>query len=197
MKKSKIKLLTATACLALIGTASAAWVYAGTATESANIGVKVASYADAGTITISDTSEIKVVLDKDSVYYLDDNNQVTATYEKPSGLSLGSNQSITYSYMITISTGLYDYIKFYDTTTVGSSGLNGEIYYLGTWTSGTAIYLPKLQWKDNKCPGDFDSYKALLQDNSQASQTENTGNLDAISTWVLKVEFAAVVKTNS
>ena len=53
MKNSKIKLLTATACLALVGTASAAWVYSGTATESANIGVKVASYADAGSIDVS------------------------------------------------------------------------------------------------------------------------------------------------
>ncbi len=75
--------------------------------------------------------------------------------------------------------------------------MDGKIYTLGTWVSGTAISLPALQWRDTKCPSDFDTYKALLQDDSQASQTENTGNLDAISTWVLKVEFAAVVKTNN
>ncbi len=88
MRNSKIKLLTGAACLALVGTASAAWVYAGSATESANIGVKIASYASAGTITLSDTSDIKIVLDKDSVYYLDGKNEVTATYAPPTNLSV-------------------------------------------------------------------------------------------------------------
>ena len=194
MKKSKIKLLTATACLALVGTASAAWVYAGTATASANIGVKVASYASAGTITISDTSEIKVVLDNNSVYYLDDNNEVTATYTAPSGLTLDSStQELSYGYMITISKDLDDYIQWTDTSTMEGTGASGEIYYIGTWTSGSAITLPALQWRTGKCPTDFDGYKTLLENDSQASKTEDTGNLDAKSAFYLTVEFSVMV----
>ena len=187
-------MLTAAACLALVGTASAAWVYAGTATASANIGVKVASYASAGTITVSDTSEIKVVLDKDSVYYLDGNDKVTATYTAPSGLTLDTDsQTISYGYMITISRGLYDYIQFVDTTTAAESGASGEIYYFGTWDSGTPITLPELKWKANKCPTTFEDYKKLLDDDTQANESENTGNLDAVSTWNLNVEFSVYV----
>ncbi len=194
MKKSKIKMLTAAACLALVGTASAAWVYAGTATASANVGVKVASYASAGTITVSDTSEIKVVLDKDSVYYLDGNDKVTATYAAPSGLTLDTNtQTISFGYMITISKDLDDYIQWVDTTTMEGSGAGGELYYAGTWTSGTAITLPELKWRTDKCPTDFKGYQALLEDATLANETENTGNLDAKSTFYLSVEFSAIV----
>ena len=201
MKKSKIKMLTASACLAIVGTASAAWVYAGTATASANIGVKVASYASAGTITISDTSDIKIVLDKGSVYYLDGNDKVTATYAAPTD---GTGTELTYDttnnelglyYMLTISDGLRDYIQFKDTTTV--TGASGEIYYAGTWESGTPIALPELIWKtvdgNSKCPSDFDGYKELLNDATQASESENTGNLDAKESWNMKIELSAEI----
>ena len=89
MKKSKIKMLTASACLALIGTASAAWVYAGTATESANIGVKVASYASAGTITVTGADNLYLYLDKGSVSFKqkETGTDLVATHTVDSALS--------------------------------------------------------------------------------------------------------------
>ena len=190
MKKSKIKLLTATACLALVGTASAAWVYAGTATASANIGVKVASYASAGTITVSDTSEIKVVLDNKSVYYLDGNDEVTATYKKPSGVDT-SGKNVTLSYTISLSDDLKALIGFGDT--IGSVVTTDTT---GTWTSGVAITLPSLAWQTDKCPSDFEGYQGLLKDSSAGSETEDTGNLDGKDSYYLTVTFTATVSNS-
>ncbi len=129
MKKSKIKMLAASACLALIGTASAAWVYAGTATASANIGVKVASYASAGTITVNNADNVRVYLDKDSVSFklIDETKPFSVEYTKPAGFE-ETNKTVTLTYYIFINNGksddsnggLYEYIAWADNVSVAS-----------------------------------------------------------------------------
>ena len=187
MKKTKIKMLTTAACLALIGSASAAWVYSGTATASANIGVKVAAYASAGTITISDTSKIKIVLDNGSVYYsVDGVNSETATidvtYEVPTGVDT-TTKTAALTYDMNLSGGLGTYIQFTDSSSVSLSDQ--------TWVSGT-FTLPKLSWKTNMCPTNFEGYKSLLADSTGVTES-STAILDAPSEWGLFLEFNAKV----
>ncbi len=149
MKNSKIKLLTATACLALVGTASAAWVYSGTATNSANIGVKVASYADAGSIDVSGQSNLRVYLDKGSVTYTKEDSAIpfVATYNKPTQFT-DSTKTVTLTYQVVISKFLANFVKFADdvsSTTASDGSISTDFTY--SWTSGEPITnLPGLQW---------------------------------------------------
>ena len=162
MKKSKIKMLTAAACLALVGTASAAWVYAGTATASANIGVKVAAYASAGTITVNNADNVRVYLDKDSVTFklIDETKPFSVKYEKPAGFE-NSSKKVTLTYVAYINNGktsddstggLFEYIAWADDVETQSD------WSLGTkdieWAEDQILLsneknnLPGLQWLD-------------------------------------------------
>ena len=201
MKNSKIKLLSVAACLVLVGTASAAWAYAGTATQSASIGVKVAAYADAGTITISDTTNIKVLLDKDTVTY--EGDSITATYAKPTGFESATN-SVTYKYKLTISPALYKYVTFADSvsnTVTDGEGDNALITtdFQYTWVSGTAISvnsLPALKWQDNKCPTDESTYKTLVS-TICTGYDENLWDDSKTNTWNAKADYSISIIFNA
>lgn len=152
MKKSKIKLLTATACLALVGTASAAWVYAGSATESANIGVKVASYASAGEITVAGADNYYLFLDYGSVTFKqkEEGTDLVATHDIGNLTDTGT----TYTYTVKLNGILGVSVKFSDSTinndyVLGSESDYSDFYRISkaiTWTSGQAITLPSLEW---------------------------------------------------
>ncbi len=165
MKKSKIKMLTASACLALVGTASAAWVYAGTATASANIGVKVASYASAGTITVEGADNYYLYLDKGSVSFRqkDENVNLVATHNVPSSLATG-NETVTYTYTVTLKGMLANYVEFTEnnaSTWVDESDEDKPSYRTTTdrtWVSGQAITLPGLKWGTSTDGGTYDSF---------------------------------------
>ena len=206
MKKSKIKLLTATACLALVGTASAAWVYAGTATASANIGVKVASYASAGTIEVSGNSNLRVYLDKDSVSFVKENSTIPfkATYSKPDGFT-DSEKSVTLTYQVVISKFLANFIKFADgvsSTTASDGSISTDYTY--SWTSDDEITnLPELTWAnqytDKTVLAQKESYytaigmitgQAIGADFDQNKEWDAIGN---ITGYNIAVNFKAVV----
>ena len=150
MKKNrKIKFLTTAACLALIGSASAAWVYSGTATASANIGVKVAAYASAGEITVSGADNLCVYLDNGSVTFkkIDESIPFTATYSKPTGYE-DSSITPTLTYQVVICSDLNQVIKFgTDVTTISTSDSTVATDYSYSWESGVDITnLPELAY---------------------------------------------------
>ena len=185
MKNSKIKLLSVAACLALVGTASAAWAYAGTATQSASIGVKVAAYADAGTITVSGADKINVLLDSTGVSFVRsaETDTLSATYAKPSGFESATN-TVNKTFTVIISPALYNYVTFDSTVTnteemtYGNEGSTKRTAYV-TWTDGEDIFskLPKLAWQDGKNPQTENEYKAMIKD-----MNKNT-NIDIDNNW--------------
>ena len=143
MKKAKIKMLTTAACLALIGSASAAWVYSGTATASANIGVKVAAYASAGEITVSGADNLCVYFDKGSVAIkkIDETIPFKATYTKPTGFEDSSDKTIKLSYQTVISSKLATYVSF--SSAINNTNADGSVQtgFTGDWVSDTEISL--------------------------------------------------------
>ncbi len=170
MKKSKIKMLTATACLALVGTASAAWVYAGTATASANIGVKVASYASAGEITVKGAENVYVYIDKDEITFKkkDATVDLVATHTAPSGLTLDSTKEVKLTYQVVINSDLANFVKFGDSvTTIDTTDSSFATDWTRTWTSGSDIFssLPTLAYKSDTAKtnmADETKYKATV-----------------------------------
>ena len=199
MKKSKIKLLTATACLALVGTASAAWVYAGTATASANIGVKVASYASAGEITVNNADNLLVYLDKGSVSFkkVDDTKAFSATYTKPDGFE---DKTVTLTYTVTINSPLSTYINFQ--TAYGSTDGNNITSTVSNWTSDADLFenLPTLKWgmdDNNNTYGNFTSeeeYKTFIKNLNGTGVSEDWLNTDEVSVGELvTITFTATV----
>ncbi len=181
MKNSKIKLLTATACLALVGTASAAWVYSGTATESANIGVKVASYASAGDITVTGADNYYLYLDYGSVTWKqkETGTNLVATHNKPSVAD--DTKTVTYNYTITLKGNLAEVVKFSDTNinnNVTNDSDNNAIRTSKaiTWESGTAITLPALEWET-----DSDGYVADAGKTYDTAYTDEAKYKDLIT----------------
>ncbi len=205
-------MLTAAACLALVGTASAAWVYAGTATASANVGVKVASYADAGTIEVTGDDNLRVYLDKGSVSIIkeDESIPLKATYTKPDGFD---EKTVTLTYQVVISKFLANYVTFADgvntiTTTDGTVATD----FAYTWKSNEEITidtLPGLAWTST-----YSTYKEgiggsnlLLVDDYRTVINAITGKgigdtfdwnqewdcVDKISSHYLAINFKAVL----
>ncbi len=152
MKKSKIKMLTAAACLALVGTASAAWVYAGTATESANIGVKVASYASAGKITVTGNDNYYLYLDRGSVKFKQkvEGTNLIATHDTSEfDSTTTSAKTPTLTYTITLTGYLSQIVEFTDCDNEATSDNDGVFTRVSdeyTWESGKAIALPNMNW---------------------------------------------------
>ena len=184
MKNTKIKLLTATACLALVGTASAAWVYSGTATESANLGVKVASYASAGSITVTASDKINVLLDNGSVKFVRDSDAdtISAKHNVPSEFS-SESKTVSKIYMVVISPKLATYVNFdssYDTTKItvptedtsfgGTTIAKGSICLSDgddenfQWTDGVDIFskLPSLAYASSMSPSSQADYWNMI-----------------------------------
>ena len=181
MKKRKIKFLTTAACLALIGSASAAWVYCGTATASANINVKVAPYASKGTITITGSEKINVLLDKDSVSFVRDSEEDTLTAKHNVPSDALTDKTVQKYFKVTIMPALYKYITFTDDVFAIECGLyNSENKYIETkspldnsityenclykWEDDTDIFsiLPGLKWKSDQCPDTDEEYITLI-----------------------------------
>ena len=211
MKKSKIKLLSIAACLALVGTASAAWAYAGTATQSASIGVKVAAYADAGSITISDTSNIRVVLDKNSIYFTE--TSITANYVAPTSVSgvtvnEGTNYTIDRSWYVVISFNLTTYATYSDSAS--TSGVDDDYdedgtankKKMGSWSDGVAVTLPSLTWQSGMMPENETQYKSLVNkiapgsitdDNWSTTQSNEWDFATSVPSYNVKVVFEATI----
>ncbi len=210
MKNSKIKLLTATACLALVGTASAAWVYSGTATESANIGVKVASYASAGSITVTGNDKIYVLLDNGSVKFArdSDTDTLSATHVVPTEFK-DETRTVAKTFSVMLSPAVYEYVTFADGVTCDTLSLSTSdgstkdgCITTGTynWTDGVDIFgsLPELKW--NKTVSSETEYKTLINAisdsaitdwSTQQNQSWNASELN--EDWWVMVNFYAEV----
>ena len=198
MKKSKIKLLTATACLALVGTASAAWVYAGTATASANIGVKVASYASAGDITVTGNDKVYVYLDNDSVKFKrdSDTDTLSATHNVPSAFS-SETKTVTKTFSVTLSKALATYVTF-DSSYSGNIVKNStdgtvSLSTTFTWTDGADVFesLPSLAWASDMKPSTSTDYQNMI--NYFKANTIDVDNWDD----VMNKEWDVTTELNS
>ncbi len=171
-------MLTAAACLALVGTASAAWVYAGTATESANIGVKVASYASAGEITVTGADNLYLYLDNGSVTWMkkDETVNLVATHTIDSNLS-EEGKTTTLTYFVILKGELAKLVKFSDENLNQSyttdDSLSFKTYRMTheeiAWNSGAPIALPALAWDTDGTSTTYDKaytdetkYKELI-----------------------------------
>ena len=190
MKKSKIKMLTATACLALVGTATAAWVYAGSTTASANLAVRVASYASAGKITVTGNENIHILIDNGSVTYVKD-----ADYTKFSashditGLDT-SGKTVEKKFKVTIQPGLADYIAFKNSEKEAqATNSDGKTYRYYkdeiSWTDNEDIFnsLPELAWVVDKCPTTDQKYKDLINSVKEGAITDENWNSVQNQEW--------------
>lgn len=213
MKKSKIKLLSIAACLALVGTASAAWAYGGTATKAEDLGVRLAAFADAGTITVTNESKVKVVLDNNKVSYSE--GDIIANYVAPTSIDNltfnPSDYTITRTWQFYISDALSEYIQLENVSDnvvdvdINDDGVQ-ETVKSGTWEDNVAVTLPELVWQEGKCPSNEDksAYLALLDklapENGASADWDNAQNesYDATdSKYYAQIIFKAVVKKNS
>ena len=201
MKNTKIKLLTATACLALVGTASAAWVYSGTATESANIGVKVASYADAGEIIVSGADNVYVYLDKGSVAFKkeDTTKSFNAKYVKPTQFT-DSTKTVTLYYQVVINVNLANiYIDFANDSDVYDNTENGKYSNWYEFTSEEEILdnvsFPELTWEGTYSDllANEATYINLVSDLTGNSAAESSSWYDQNTEWTAKSEFDCLI----
>ena len=182
ISKNGIKILAATACLAVVGTASAAWSFAKDVAKTDTLGTTIEGYSEIGNIEITGCSNVKLNLDSnrsttsngdgiswrnaDGEIAYGDASDIAADYKE-----LGDNQSgattMIRKYTITLDDKLFEYIKFVagsgdttqnDAVVDGSEGKSVS----GTWVDNTAIKLPKVAWQEDKCPKTSKQYNTML-----------------------------------
>ena len=206
-------MLTAAACLALVGTASAAWVYAGTATASANIGVKVAAYASAGKITVEGADNYYLYLDKGSVAFKQkvEGTDLIATHDTSEfDTTTTSAKNVTYTYTVTLKGWLAEWVEFAENNSDTWTDYDDEMapsYRTTTdrtWVSGEAITLPTLKWATDSDSGtthddfsDVESYKSIVKnffDIDLEDDFDQNAEIDvAADLGYVKIDFKAVV----
>ena len=216
MKKSKIKLLSVAACLALVGTASAAWAYAGTASASASIGVKVAAYADAGTITVTGADKISLVLDNNNIHFesSDTTPTLSAVHNVPTSFKNDNTTKVTKTWRVVLKPNFYNQICEFDSTTSNLSTVSDTTTYgggkvqivdMGTWTDNTNLFNSlnalKLNFKSSVSISSFEDYQELLKkvssdivDNADYDdQNKEWDSSNFPYTTSMIIEFKAVV----
>ena len=135
--KFKTHLITALACVMVIGTGFAAWNFGSQTSDSENISVSIAGYTTVGTVEILDKASISYMMapTAESLYF-------TAKYTK--GTNGIDNPVLTYT--VTFSGGLEEYME-----PVNSSGV---------WISEVETVVP-VKWKAGKNPTNLAEYEAL------------------------------------
>lgn len=150
LKKSNFKILGIAACLAVIGTAAAAWQFNKSATANKDFELSVQGYDTIGSIQITDAGEeCTLKLDSSGVEFI--NGDISADYTGGAdAINEVESEAITRTYTIKLSDNLAEYVKFVDTTQAE-----------GTWTDGEAITLPEMAWVDGKNPKSLTKYNEM------------------------------------
>lgn len=158
MTKNKIKLLSLFGAIAIIGTASAAWVFTKDAADSYSISTTLEGYSQQGKVTVTDKgSEVKLNLDQG------DNSSNGITWKNGTGSDEGisakytsdatiDESKIERTWTLTLSSGLLEYVGYPSLT---------SSYQNVAWTDDAIITLPQLVWQSNKKPTDLAAYNAM------------------------------------
>ena len=154
MNKKQIKILGILGCLALIGTASAAWNFSQGSEASKKLSLKIEKYTSIGTISVVDGGEAAYLNFDDGSVEWKEASDIVATYT-PMGEN-STEVSPTYTWTIELSTNLATYVDVSATS--------------GTWASGVAITLPTITYKEGKNPTTASEYNAMYSALSASSE---------------------------
>lgn len=185
ISKNGIKVLAATACLAVIGTASAAWSFAKDVAKTDTISTTIEGYSEVGSIEITGCENVKLNLDSDlytttygkGICWKDASaspkeidfgtaSSISADYVED-GDDVGGKTTMVREYTLTLDDKLFTYVKFSegsgdttqnDAVVDGSEGKSVS----GTWVDNIKIKLPKLVWKENMCPKTSKQYDTMI-----------------------------------
>ena len=175
MNKNKVRLISVIAALAVVGTASAAWVFTKNAESTYTISTTLETYSQVGNITVTDKGN-PVALDLDQ----GDGTSNGITWKNATGTDEGisakytstatiDESKLTRTWTLTLSEGLLEYVDYPSST---------ASYQNVAWTDDTNITLPQLTWKTNKKPTSVSEY--------------NTMN-GKLSTFTTKITFKVVI----
>ena len=145
MNKKQIKLLGVLGCLALVGSASAAWSFNKNSQSAKTIGLQVEGYATVGSVSIVDNEKAAYLDLDDNSVLLKEADDVVATYTASSNQG-GKTETLTWT--IELSTNLAKYIAV--------DGVSS-----GTWTSGSAIKFPDFKYVSGKNPTTLAEYQEM------------------------------------
>ena len=145
MNKKQIKLLGILGCLALVGSASAAWTFNKNSQSAKTIGLQVEGYATVGSVSIVDGGEAAYLDLDDGKVELKEANDVKATYTASSN---PGDKTPALTWTIELSTNLAKYIE-----------VDGEAS--GTWTSGASFSFPSFKYVDGKNPQNLTQYQEM------------------------------------
>lgn len=162
MKKTKITLLSALACGAVVASGFAAWTFSGDASSEKTLGVEIAGATTSGNVEITAAGTLQ--LDQGSITW--DGFDVKATYTGGSDSTENTDGTVVRSYTVTLDEALDDYIEI----ATGSTG---------NWTDGTTITAPTFNWvaePHNKT--EYDAMVAAIED-SQITFTFSADWTDA------------------
>ena len=129
MKKTKITLLSALACGAIVAGGFGAWTFSKDASSAETLGVEIATASEAGNVAIDAKGTLQ--LDQGSITW--DGFEVKATYTGGEDSTENTDGTVVRSYTVTLDEALDDYIE------IASNGS-------GNWTDGTAITAPTFNW---------------------------------------------------
>ena len=158
MKRNKILLLSLAGALAVIGTASATWIFTKSASESYKISTTIEGYSEVGTVSVTDKgSKLELNLDQG------DSTSNGISWKNGSGTDEGISAKYTSTatidesklertWTLTLSEGLLEYVDYPSTTTS---------YQNVVWTDDTNITLPQLTWKTDKKPTNLSEYNVM------------------------------------
>lgn len=219
ISKKGIKILSAAACLAVVGTASAAWQFAKDVTKSDTVKTSIEGYTEVGDITIYDCDKVKLNLDSnlietnngDGISWKNDSGEInfgSASDIKADYVEEGDNvdgaTTMIRTYTITLDDNLFEYVKFSegsgDTTQADSvvADSNGKSVK-GTWVDNEKIKLPKVVWQNGKCPKTSKQYDEMLKKlgYTKSTTTERGDNTSGVYSAVAGDSAAKVTITFS
>ncbi len=129
MKKTKITVLSALACGAIVAGGFAAWTFSGDASSAQTLGVSIATANESGNVAIE--AEGTLQLDQGSITW--DSFDVKATYTGGSDSTENTDGTVVRTYTVSLDDALDDYIEI-------SANASGN------WTDGTTITAPTFAW---------------------------------------------------
>ena len=147
MKKTKLAILSGLACCAVVGSGFAAWVFSGDASSESQLGVSIATSSTSGNVEI--TGDTVLNIDQTGMTWND--FDVKATYTGGANSSEGASGTVIRTYTVSLDTNLSKYLEI----TAGASG---------TWTDGTVITSPTVEWKEGMNPDNKTEYDTMVSE---------------------------------
>lgn len=157
MNKKRIKLLGLFGVLAIVGTASATWVFSKNAESNPyKIKINIEGCSQTGEIKVTDNgSKVELNLDQgegssNGITWKNGSGSAEGISAKYSSDAVIDESKIERTWTLTLSSGLLAYLDYPST---GYSNV--------AWTDDAVIALPQLVWKTNKKPNTLEQYNAM------------------------------------